>query len=50
MTIPNLKEYAKYFVNLHLRRLFYRPDQSGRKVRAIQGAMLSNGKADVSLQ
>ena len=42
--------FCQYFVNLQLRRLFYRPDLSGRKVRAIQGTMLPNGKADVSLQ
>ena len=42
--------FCQYFVNLQLRRLFYRPELSGRKVRAIQGAMLPNGKVDESLQ
>jgi hypothetical protein len=39
-----------HFVNLQLRRLFYRPGSPGRKVRAIQGAMLPNWKAGESLQ
>jgi hypothetical protein len=45
-----IHQFCQYFVNLWLRRLFYRADLSVRKVRAIQGAMLPNGKAGESLQ